>query len=77
MCDHSHTLLPFTSCCTVAHVPGEPQTSPVSLFLDQDMVRWVLDTGPIQDEGSKDASGPPRGLAFLEYHIANPAEVLV
>ena len=41
------------------------------------MVRWVLDTGPIQDEGSKDASGPPGGLAFLEYHIAKPAKVLV
>ena len=41
------------------------------------MIGWVSDTGPIQDEGHKDASGPPGGSAFLENHIAKPASVLV
>ena len=61
----------------MVYVPGEPQTGPISLFLDQDMVGWVSDTGPIQDEGHKDASGPPGGSAFLENHVAKPASVLV
>lgn len=77
MCAYSHTLLLFTLAVLWLLSQVSPRQAQVAYFWTWDITRWGFDTGPIRDEGCKDASGPPGGSGFLEYHFPKPAPGLV